>query len=322
METRAHFILIGTFTLSLMVAAAVFVLWLGKYTDQEFAYYDVVFKEPVTGLSEGGAVQYNGIQVGEVAGLRLDPLNPAHVLARVRVVAGTPIKRDTRAQLGFMGVTGVALIQLSGGTPGSEALRPDSGQEVGTIIADTSSLQRIIEGGGDVFANVNELLLRLNRVFADENIARFSAALSHVETVSASVADESEALRQMLRDGAKAAANLERVLARVDSFSGNVESLVQGVDRAVNSHLDQIMTEARTSAEELRQFSTQLGQLMQRTQPHVERFSSEGLEQISATLGQLARLSQHLERIAQRLEDSPAEFLFNGDAVKEYQPDS
>src|SRR5579859_895805 len=127
METRASYVLIGAFTLCVFVAAFVFVLWIGKVSlDREWSYYDVVFKEAVTGLSIGGAVQYNGIQVGEVRKLSLDPDDPREVIAHVRLNGDTPVKTDTHARLTLLGLTGVTVIQLSGGSPAAARLLPKS----------------------------------------------------------------------------------------------------------------------------------------------------------------------------------------------------
>jgi phospholipid/cholesterol/gamma-HCH transport system substrate-binding protein len=118
METRASYILIGSFALGIVILSVVSVLWLGSMSlDRVWDRYDVVFDEPVSGLGQRGAVQYNGIQVGEVRRLSLDPEDPRRVVARVRIEAGTPIKTDTRARLTYTGLTGVSVIQLSGGTP-------------------------------------------------------------------------------------------------------------------------------------------------------------------------------------------------------------
>lgn len=313
--------MIGAFTLAVMAGIALFVLWLGKFSDQEYAFYDVVFEEAVTGLGKGGAVQYNGIQVGEVFNLSLHPQNPSRVIARVRLVAETPVKIDTRAELGFMGVTGVALIQLSGGSPDSPILLPAEGQEVGTIIADTSDLQRLIEGGGDVFANVNDLLMRMNRVLADENIARISAVVSHVEQVTSSLAGERETIESLLRDSASAARRLERVLARVDDLTGGVESVVNEMDSAVSRHLDSLLAEARGGAEELRQFSSNLRSWMEQSQPHLQRFTRDGLDQVAAAMSNLSRLSRRLEDLARTLEEDPSALFSGGAQPLEYEPE-
>ena len=123
METRAHHVLIGLFTVIVVAAALLFGLWLAKSSsDRQFSEYQVVFNEAVSGLSQGSAVQYNGIKVGDVTQLKLDPKDPRKVLARIRVGGDTPVKQDTHAKLTMTGVTGLSIIQLSGGSPGSPAL--------------------------------------------------------------------------------------------------------------------------------------------------------------------------------------------------------
>ena len=118
METRANHVLIGAFTLGVCLFAVLFALWMAKYTTEKaYAEYDVVFQEAVTGLSTGSQVLYSGISVGEVRALSLMKDDPRKVVARVRLSAETPVRTDTRAKLTMTGLTGVAVIQLSGGSP-------------------------------------------------------------------------------------------------------------------------------------------------------------------------------------------------------------
>lgn len=82
METRAHHVLIGLVTVLVVTGAMLFGLWLAKSSvDDAFKDYEVVFNEAVSGLSPGSTVQYNGIKVGDVSTLRLDPKDPRRVLA-------------------------------------------------------------------------------------------------------------------------------------------------------------------------------------------------------------------------------------------------
>ena len=104
METKANYVLIGAFTLAVAVAMLLFGLWMAKYSsDRSWQAYHVVFNEPVTGLTEGGTVQYNGIAVGTVDSLSLAPQDPRRVVARIRVSADVPVKVDTRAKLSMTG---------------------------------------------------------------------------------------------------------------------------------------------------------------------------------------------------------------------------
>ncbi len=52
METRAHHVLIGLFTVLMVGAALLFGLWLGQSERrQPGGQYDIVFEEAVSGLS-------------------------------------------------------------------------------------------------------------------------------------------------------------------------------------------------------------------------------------------------------------------------------
>ena len=185
METRAHHILIGAFTLAVFLAALSFVLWLSKYgADRQNAWYDIVFSESVTGLSRGGMVQYNGITVGEVARLKLDPDDPRKVIAHVRLAHGTPVKVDTKAVLAFTGVTGVAFIQLSGGTPGSPALKAAPGQDTPVIVADESAFSKLFASGEDIVTSVNDALLRVGKLLSQENVEKMSAIMGNLEQLT------------------------------------------------------------------------------------------------------------------------------------------
>ena len=137
METRAHHILIGLFTVLVAAGVIGFALWLGKVdSGKRFEVYDIVFEEAVSGLSKGGSVQFNGINIGEVTNLRLDPKDPRRVLARVRVDSDAPIRADTHAKLVMTGITGISIIRLSSGDdPKSPKLQTDD-DTVPTIVAD------------------------------------------------------------------------------------------------------------------------------------------------------------------------------------------
>ncbi len=110
-------------------------LWVsGVQLNQQYAYYKIIFDGSVSGLSEDGAVQYNGLPVGKVMDLHLMERNPNKVIAIIRVEATTPIKEDSVAQLELSGLTGVAFIQLTGGSPASEELQAKPGQDYLSLI--------------------------------------------------------------------------------------------------------------------------------------------------------------------------------------------
>src|ERR1041384_7892925 len=96
METRARYALIGLFMLAVIGASFAFVYWLenkGGFGDR--TAYQVRFGGSVSGLLVGSSVLFNGIRVGEVTGLSIDPEHPLEVVATIAVDPRTPIRSDT-----------------------------------------------------------------------------------------------------------------------------------------------------------------------------------------------------------------------------------
>ncbi|MGB0576726.1 MAG: MlaD family protein [Alphaproteobacteria bacterium] len=111
METRASYLLVGSFVLVLTAALIAVVVWLGgKGLDQKNVRYASYFAGDVTGLGIGNAVRYRGVPVGSVVNIAIDPKNVERVRVIMEVDETTPIKTDTVAQLALQGITGVAFI--------------------------------------------------------------------------------------------------------------------------------------------------------------------------------------------------------------------
>src|SRR5262245_30563447 len=129
METRARYALIGAFMLAVIAASFAFVYWLeNKGGFGQRAYYQLRFDSSVSGLQEGSAVLFNGIRVGEVTGLGLDPEHPDQVIVTVGVVNGTPVRSDTKVGIESQGLTGGAAVTLTGGDASSPPASAENGR--------------------------------------------------------------------------------------------------------------------------------------------------------------------------------------------------
>ncbi|HRG16778.1 MAG TPA: MlaD family protein, partial [Pseudomonadota bacterium] len=231
METHARFFLIGLFSLVVTVVLVLFVLWLGKLQlDREYQEYDVRFHESVTGLSVGGLVQYHGIQVGEVRKLSLDPKDPREVRVRIRVGADTPIKTDTKAQLSYTGLTGVAVVEMFGGTPEAKLLRevdPEHTPEIDTV---PSTLSQLMSGGSGAMHSAQEVMARIAEVLNDDNIARVSALLDNLAAVSDDVKSDYPALRDALGEARVLEQRLASAAQRADALMAQLQKDVSPQD--------------------------------------------------------------------------------------------
>ena len=314
METRAHHVLIGAFTLAVIAAAMLFVLWLSKTSaDREFAYYDIVFTEAVTGLSKGGLVQYNGIKVGEVTQLRLSPQDARNVEARIRLDGSTPVKVDTKAKLGSLGLTGIAFIQLSGGAPERAPLTGTPEQPVPRIFADESALQKLLASSEDIVTTVNDVLFRVGNLLSQDNVDRVSRTLQHVDELSGAVAGQRDDLRHLITDLSGATTQLKSTLTRLDTMAGTTNELLNTQGRAT-------LASARATLEALQRTAEGADKLLNENRAAINNFSNQGLSQIGPTVVELRDLLRSFKSISDQLQDNPAAYLFGRDQPKEFVP--
>jgi phospholipid/cholesterol/gamma-HCH transport system substrate-binding protein len=309
-ETRASYVLIGSFALGLVALAVMSVLWLGKLSlDREWDLYDIVFEEAITGLGKGGAVQYNGIQLGEVLRLSLDAKDPRKVIARVRITAGTPVKVDTHATLTYTGLTGVAVIQLTGGTAKAQRLRPPEGAEAAVIIADDSALQNLIASGEGIAMNADKLLLQLASLLRDDNVEALSATFANLKTVSASVAGRSEEISQALTNIASASREFKGTLARA-------EHLITTLDGDVPA----LVAQAQATLVATQQASARLADLVDENRSAIGTFTNEGLAEIAPAVSDMRATLKPLRALAERLHGDPGLLLQPASQTPEHAP--
>jgi phospholipid/cholesterol/gamma-HCH transport system substrate-binding protein len=305
MEPRAHHVLIGLFTVVTVGAALLFALWLGKVgADKAFTDYEVIFHEAVTGLSQGSAVQYSGIRIGDVVALGLDPKDPRTVRARIRVSGNTPIKADTRARLAITGVTGLAVIQLYSGTPNSPLLEGKDGQP-GVIIADPSPLSRLMSNGEDLVLSITRLLDQANRLLSDDNTRHISRTLANLEQATSGLSEQRQ--------------DLGKALQQVADATHEAGELLRTANRLLDGQGSQTLENTARLTASLERSSRTLEQLLDSNRQALDS-GMQGLGELGPAIGELRETLGSLRSFSQRLERDPAGYLLRNDSIKEFQP--
>src|SRR6195952_1909925 len=206
METRANFVLIGSFTLAGISAAVGFVfLFHSLPTTKARSPLRIVFEGPAAGLRNGGSVNFNGIRVGEVMSVKLD--NPRRVVALAMVENNAPIRKDTLVGLEFQGLTGVAAISLKGGEETAPPVPLDE-DGVPVLTADPNALQDVTEAIRGTLQNVN--------LIVSDNQESVKNSLRNLETFTSALARNSE--------------KIDNVMLKVDGVMGKADSLMLGLN--------------------------------------------------------------------------------------------
>jgi len=203
MKTRASNLMIGSTTLAVIAAAFIGLLGLQKIQGiQQRGALRIIFEGSASGLRNGGSVNFDGVQVGEILSLKLD--NPRKVVALVRLDNSAPIRKDTVVGLEFQGLTGVAAISLTGGAAAAPPVPLDE-DGIPVLTADLSETESI----RDALHNVDRVLVG--------NQAALKNALLNFETYTASLASKGEAIDSIIRKADNAFESFDSAMTKIDN---------------------------------------------------------------------------------------------------------
>lgn len=245
METRANLMTVGLFVLAVIAAGFFSAFWLLRGSEgARRASITVVFPGSVSGLVTGANVSFNGIKVGEVARLSFAPDDPNRVIARVTVDAETPIKTDSRVSLGYQGLTGVATVQVWGGS--SQAASILSIEEKDRLMyAERSSMQDILEGAQRVIGRVDSAVANVDQLIKD-NAGSVNTTVKNAEKFSDALAKNSDGIEKFMASISRAGDVLTKVSTKIEALTDDVDGLVRTVDRnkvtEIVDHANAMMT--------------------------------------------------------------------------------
>jgi phospholipid/cholesterol/gamma-HCH transport system substrate-binding protein len=227
MEVRARYLQMGLFTLAVLALGFGFVYWLNNASGfGNRVAYRVQFEGPVAGLLRGSAVLFNGIRVGEVTALRLDPSKPRQVQATIAVDGETPVRKDTEVSIDFQGLTGSPVVTLTGGSS-PEVLAAAKG-ELPVLTARTDAGQTMSQSARDVLRRIDGILV--------ENAQPLRSLLANIDTFAGALARNSDKVDGIV-------AGLERMTggatakARSNTFSLRPLRVTESKDRAPSVQL-------------------------------------------------------------------------------------
>ena len=305
MEPKVNYLLVGAFVALLGLATLVGILWMGK-ADYRGTYerYATYMRESVAGLSVDSTVKYRGVDVGRVKEIALNPENPEEVRLLLDIAKGTPIKTDTIAVLQTQGLTGLATVNLTGGSRDAPPLQPTGGQEY-----------PVIQAGPSLFFRLDEALSRL---LSEKGLTTLLADLDVAAKGVAGLADDEnrQRLKQALQD-------LAEVSQAVAAHKGQLESGVAEAARSAEqlSQVTQVLAEqaplllARLNksavaiqrmTDELTETSQAVGHLVQEAQPEITQFSRQTVPDAGRLVREMRELTGSMNRLVQSLERDPS----------------
>ncbi|PWC78956.1 MlaD family protein [Azospirillum sp. TSH64] len=309
METRASYILVGSFVLALVAGLLVFTAWIAKVQlDETRETYRIYFTGSVTGLQQGSPVRYRGVPVGTVSDIRLDPDNVTRVRVTIMVQNGTPIMSDSIASLELQGITGGAYVQISGGNAGGKHLTATDADGVLTIPSRPSSLTAVVDSAPQLVSRSLEVITRLGDLLNGDNQKAIGDILANARTASAELARTSAGLEETMAQARRTLSGFEASGPQFDRTMEQARDTLTSVDTAAKS----VTGETRELMRSLKRSSDTLNGMLAENREPVRDFTATGLYELTLLITQLRDLSGQLSRVVTRIENDPSNFLFGG----------
>ena len=296
METKVNYVAVGVFVLVLGAALVTGGLWLasGGAFQKQYDLYRAIEDESVAGLNLNAPVKYNGVDVGKVRDIRLDPANPDRVLLLFAIEHGTPIKEDTVAVLKTQGLTGIAYVELSGGGRDSPLLRSTAEGEYPVIRTKPSLAARLENVLTSVLAKLDSTSNNINALLSDENRAAFKNTLADLSAVAHTLAARKQTLDAGIASAARTFDNGARVTAQLGPVIDQIGSSANAIEKMANEA-------ERTSAS--------AGKTVDAVGADVKRLTAQTLPEVERLLGEISVLAGSLRRLSEKIEGSPGGLL-------------
>jgi phospholipid/cholesterol/gamma-HCH transport system substrate-binding protein len=240
-KTRLGLFWAGSLALLLVLAGLLIV---PAFRNKGLPYTINVKGASVNGLSVGAPVKYQGVDVGKVREIHVNPDDLNSILVEIRIVRGFPVKRDMTATMTYTGITGQKFIEIAGGSESSPEL-PAGGEIL--------PARGLGERAEDIVANIEGAIKSVNALLNPENRGKIDQLLAaghrSAEVVSRVLEGKEKNLTGAIDNIEKASLEFGAVTENLRKITADLAGITGTLDVKASSILDNI--NQRFSGEEM-----------------------------------------------------------------------
>jgi phospholipid/cholesterol/gamma-HCH transport system substrate-binding protein len=298
-ERDAKYMAVGLFALLAVAAAFAFVWWYSGASDRRsYARYEIHFAGTVSGLSQGSPVRYLGVDVGRVRSLSVDAHNAGQVTVVAEIDSSAPISGATRAKLGLLGLTGLLYIDLQQdfSTDPKTALR--TGEKYPMIPSQKGDIEEFLERLPDAVTRAANVMMRIEQVLSDDNLASISATLANVQNAAGELPEIARQASTMTAEMREAAIDLRKLTSQLRAMT-----------EATQPDLQASLASARETAENLSRTTASLEQIVAGNEAQLAQFAGTGVSEIQELVLDLRDATAEFRGLARSLREDPSQLI-------------
>lgn len=311
METRSNHVLVGSVVLILLLATAIFTIWLARVADTEQKVYDIFFKQSVEGLARGSAVSFSGVPVGQVDEIKIWKDDPDFIRVRINVNEDVPILLGTTASIQGS-FTGVSTLLLQGAKKGAPPITDIGPAGAPVIPTRAGGLGALLNSAPQLLERLSTLTERLTQLLNDRNQQSIGNILANVDRLSDSLADRGPEIAATLAETRVAIRQAGDAAEQFGKLAGTTNQLLDEQGRPLVSELRQTVARARSSMDTL-------DAVLNDARPGVQAFSKQTLPEVGLLVRDLREMAEALSGVAERLNRGGAGGLIGSQKLPDYE---
>lgn len=311
MESKVNYTLVGVFVLLMSGLLIAFAFWLGKYNDSASAYthYKVYLTESAAGLAPEAAVKFNGVDVGKVVSIRINPQNSEEIELILKIKKETPIRIDSTATLKFFGITGLAFIEIKGGSRKSPLII-NSDDTIAIIPTAPSLIKRLDETLSGVVTKLSDTLDRTNAVMSTQNTQNFSDTLQNLKTLTHRINTYQEEIDTLLKNSIRTGENIDQTMIKVGNSADSVKGSMDTFKVTMSDKLSPTMKSWEETSKKSNALIEKIETSMDRGDYDLQSITSGSTAELNELLAQSHVLVNEMELTLKSLRESPSDLLF------------
>jgi len=237
MKDNRRYLLVGLFV---VIAATISVsvwLWFSASTRQAYNVYLAIFTEPVDGVTTNSVVKYNGVEVGKVKKLELDPKNPRNILVYLNILQHVPINVQTYATMKAQGITGLSFINLSLPKTAKDGqnIKPHNVEPYPIIQTKPSFFYSLTEQAQSVAGNINGISTQVKTMLNDQNIEHISRIVSNLDKISTALASRSEVMSKSIDTMSQILSNVKENTENLNATFKDIKELTKTLSQTTEN---------------------------------------------------------------------------------------
>ena len=300
MTDRDNALIVGSFVLMGIAGFLTLLLsFAGNQAEDSLADYIVLFESDVSGLTLGSPVRYLGVDVGQVTHLRISGNTHNQVYVEIEIDSDTYITSATYASLAYLGVTGVAFINLSADPALPDGPLVASSSDHPIIPTRNTGLVALLSDSEAITSRVSSILDKIDLLLNEESRTDIQRTVYALRNLSEALAQESDTIKGL-------PSKLESAIEQLSAATESVRSVVDSTNPDIVSAISSL----RKTSDSLAVVTSHLEQVLVSDSDELRTFVEGGLAQVPELLSETRRAIREIQKLVEELRDDPSQIIY------------